>query len=553
MQAWMTLIRAAAAAAVLLSIACGEKEQSRPSGAVESGTNAAAPQVFRINLGQPTKTLDPNLAWDITEFKVLNHLFEPLVRLDAQMQPIPGAAESWEHNADFTTWTFHLREGATWANGDPVVAGDFVFALQRILTPETKAQYAMMVYNFLEGGRAFFDGNKDAPFGARAIDDRTLEIRLVDPSPFFITLANHPSWFPLNPRVVAEGGELWWTTPEAHVGNGPYVLAEWRPKDRIVIDKSPTYFAADEVSFDRIEFLEIAEIATEIAAFETGEIDMTLQIPNREAELWMKRPEYRRLPALATSYLIFDARRPPLADPSLRRALTLSMDRAMLCSRVLRRGEAPAEGIVPHGIPLADGRDFRDAAGVAIEQDRDEALDQARAELAKAGYGPQNPPPRLEVLYRTDDINKDILEMLQARWKADLGIELVLNNTEWGTVTTRMREGDFTIARMSWYGDYLDPMTFLENFESTTIQNYGGWKNARYDELLALSRRETDPAARIAHFVEAERILVKDEAAIAPMYEHVYPVLMKTDLENIVLTPMGGLDASRGRRSAARP
>jgi len=538
-----------ACALAMLAFACGSQEERR-----ERVAAAPPEQVFRINLGQPTKTLDPNLAWDITEFKVLNHLFEPLVRLDKDMRPIPGAAESWEHNADFTVWTFRLREGATWANGDPVTAGDFTFSLRRILLPETKAQYAMMVYNFLEGGRAFFDsgGKDDANFGARALDERTLEIRLVDPAPFFVTLANHPSWFPLNPRAVAEHGDAWADKPATHVGNGPFVLAEWRPKDRIILAKSPTYFAKDEVKFDRIEMLEIAEIATEIAAFETGDIDMTLQIPNREAEGWMKRPEYRRLPALAVSYLIFDVREPPFDNAALRRAVSLSMDRERLCRQILRRGESPAQGIVPRGIAIGEGRDFRDLAGVAVEQERDAALAAAREELAKAGYAPGNPPPRVEVLYRTDDVNKDVLEMLQARWKADLGIELVLNNAEWGTVTTRMREGDFEIARMAWYGDYLDPMTFLENFESTTIQNYGGWRNARYDELLALSRRETDPAERLAHFVEAERLLVTEDAAVAPMYEHAYSVLMKTDLRNIWLTPLGGLDASRGWREPAK-
>ncbi len=504
-------------------------------------------QVFRVNISEP-KTLDPNLAWDIAEFKVLNHLFEPLVRLDANMQPLPGAAESWEHNDDYTVWTFHLREGLTWSNGDPVVAEDFVYSLRRILTPETKAQYAMMVYNFLRGGREFFDsdGADDANFGASAPDDRTLEIRLVSPAPFFPSLANHPSWHPLHRGAVESAGEDWWVEPGTFVGNGPFVLAENRPKERIVLARRPSYWDAANVKLERIVFTEIEDDASEIAAFEAGDIDMVISIPNREAEYWTKRPEFRRLPCLATTYLIFNTRVPPFDDVRARRAFSLAANRTLLCERVTRRGETPALGMVPPGMTLPGGEDYRDVAPRLIDSsDHKAAVAGAKRELAASKYPV---PPRVGFMYSTEGINRDICEMLQTNWKADLGVEVDLDNQEWGQVVNRMRAGEFALTRLSWYGDYLDPMTFLENFESDTLQNYGGWRSDRYDELLAAARSESDPARRLEHYIAAERLLVAEEAAVAPLFHHVFATVVRPGFENIWLTPSGNMDASRGWR-----
>lgn len=513
----------------------------------ESGVSGEIEQILRVNISEP-KTLDPNLAWDIAEFKILNHLFEPLVRLDENMQPLPGAAESWEHNEDYTVWTFHLRDGLTWSNGDSVTAGDFVYSLRRILTPDTRAQYAMMVYNFLEGGRDFFEsrGEDDTGFGAAAIDDHTLEIRLVSPAPFFPSLVNHPSWHPLHEETIQAHGERWWMTPDTFVGNGPFVLAENRPKERIALTRRTTYWDAGNVKLEEIVFMQIEDDSSEIAAFEAGDIDLVLSVPNREADYWMGRPEFQRLPSLATTYLIFNTRIPPFDDVNVRKAFSLASNRSLLCERVTRLGETPALGIVPPGMTLPDGSDYRDIAPQLIDSSGHmENTSKAKKLLAKSGNGKL---PRIEFMFSTAGINRDICEMLQSRWKADLGVEVELDNQEWGQVVNRMRSGEFVLTRLSWYGDYLDPMTFLENFESETIQNYGGWKNARYDELLDAARNEANPARRLESYVAAERLLVEEEVAVAPLFHHVSAILLRPGFKNVWLTPSGNMDASRGWR-----
>ncbi|MDK2971916.1 MAG: oligopeptide transport system substrate-binding protein [Candidatus Sumerlaeota bacterium] len=558
----VSLLMVALAALLMAACSGGDQQPASPEQqATADGPKKSArtyppapPGVVRVNLGVDPPDLDPNLCTDIPGSWVLNHLFEPLVRLDAKAQPVPAQAESWEHNEDFTEWTFHLRKDNKWQNGDPVTAGDFVYSLRRILTPATTAQYAMMVYNFVEGGQEFYDsqGTDDSKLGISAPDDYTLKIKLSGSTPYFLSILNHSAWFPLHRPTIEKYGREW-IRPENYVGNGPYRFKEYRPKDKIILEKADTFWDKDTVNFQTIEFRIIIDGATEMAAFISGDLDMTGQMPTREALRWRQEPEFVLGPALAVYYVAFNTAKPPFDDPALRRALALTINRDLIVEKITRRGEKPGTGFIPWGLTMPDGRDYREIAPAYYSDPFTERVAQAKQVLKDAGYSvdgsPGKPVPRPQYLYNTDDTHKDIAENMQAVWQSVLGAEVRLQNVEWTVLLSRARAKDFEAMRSSWFGDYLDPLTFLEIFETGHGKNNVGYSNPVYDDLLAKIRTESDPQKRVEYIVEAERLLVEEDCILAPVYFYVTPVLQRLDIQDVVRIPLGGLDLTRAYRA----
>ncbi len=533
-----------AAILVLAAAACGE----RGSGGSSGRSIAPRDNIVRVNLGGEPVTLDSNISYGVPEHRVIMNLFEPLVRLDTDLSAVPAAAESWEHSDDYRTWTFHLRHDAVWTNGDPVVADDFVFAVRRIVTPATGAEYAMMAYSYLKGGEEFYraGGKDDSRLGIRAQDDHTLVIELEDPTPFFLSLASHTSWYPLHRETIETHGPSWWSDPATIVSNGAFELVEVRPKDRFILEKSDTYWDRRNVRLDGIVYRFIESEQSEVAAYEAGDIDITNSIPNREAKELLGRPDAFVGPKLGIYYFVFNVSRPPFDDPALRRAVSLVVNRDLIVERIMRRGERPATGFVPRGLLLPDGRDYRDVAGEMVDQrPLEDRVADAKRILAEAGYGSSRPVPQVSYLFNTSEAHGDIAETLHAVFKTNLGLEMRLENTEWGVYLQRGRTHDFDMKRGGWIGDYLDPMTFLDTFEPGSELNNSGYANPEFKSLLDKARVETDPDRRIGYLADAERLLVEEDVAVVPLYDYVEAVLMREELDGVVMTPLSGVDLTR--------
>lgn len=524
--------------------ACGER----------AGTERKYPapprDMVAINLGTDPQSLDPNIASDIPSAQVLNHLFEPLVRLDVDGLPQPALATRWEHNDDFTVWTFHLRKDNIWHNGDPVTAKDFIYALRRIMDPATASTYSMMVYVFVKGGEEFFNSGADdsKPLGLRAIDDHTLEITLENPTPFFLSILNHSAWYPLHRQTVERHGDRWMQAGN-HVGNGPFRLKEYRAKDRIIIEKFAGYFDADKVPLGEIHYLMISEGNTEIASFLSGTLHITGIVPPREAPRWRNDPAFNSFPMLGIYYVGMNNTRPPFDDVHLRKAFSYSINRQQIVERIARRGELPANGIVPHQVMMPNGQDYRSLAPAYYTGDHATNLQKAKEHLRAGGYAvdgqPGKPIPRIEYLYNVDDLHEDIAQNMQFTWRTELGATVDLQKLEFVVLLSRGAGRDFTAMRSSWIGDYLDPMTFLEIFQSKHGKNYAGYNNPRYDELLALAREEGDWEKRMEYLVEAERLLIDEDCVIAPIYEYRNSVLIRPELKGVVYNPLGNLYLAR--------
>ena len=490
-----------------------------PSGPIggESGTELAERQVIHIGNGADPQTLDPHRAQGVPESNIGRSLFEGLIAEAPNGDLIPGVAESWDVSEDDKVYTFHLRENARWSNGDPVKASDFVFGMRRSVDPATLSVYSFILAP-IENAQAIIAGELPPDrLGVTALDDRTLEIRLENPTPYFLGLLTHSASYAVHPASVEEHGEAY-VRPGNLVSNGAYQLAEWVVQSHVKLVKNPHYWNADSVTIEEVYFHATEDTAGELKRFRAGELDMTETIPKSQLA-WIRANMPDRLmiaPYLGSYYYGLNLTKPPFKDaPALRRALALAIDRDIITKQITAAGEIPAYGWIPPMIANYDG-------GVAMpeaEWTQQQREAEAQRLYAQAGYSAEN-PLRVELLYNTHDDHRRIAVAVASMWRSVLGVETTLVNQEWKVYLDTRNQKNTQVFRAGWIGDYNDPYTFAEIARSTSELNDFGYDSPEYDRLLALAAAETDLDKRAELLKQAERRLLEDMPLI-PIYFYV--------------------------------
>ncbi|HTN28620.1 MAG TPA: peptide ABC transporter substrate-binding protein [Burkholderiales bacterium] len=499
----------AVAALVAMAAGCGKPPTRVSTGDVE--------QVLHKGNKSDPQELDPHIVQGVPEHHILQALVENLVTEDPKdLHPIPGQAERWDISADGTVYTFHLREGIRWSNGDPVTAHDFVRSYQRGLSPSLASEYAYMYY-VMKGAEDYFKGKtRDfSTVGAKALDDRTLQITLNGPVPYFLSLLNHYSWWPVHMPTVAKYGDPYqrnnrWTRPGHFVGNGPFVLDKWKVGQVIVVKKNPLYWNAANVKLKAIHFHPIESSDTEERSFRSGQLHVSDEVPLSKIPVYRaKKSDLLRIdPYLGCYFYRMNTTRPQFKDKRVRQALAMAVDRKAIVERVTRGGQLPAFYFTPP-----------DTVGYTSRTSLRYDPEAARKLLAQAGYPGGKGFPAFEILYNTSEAHKAIGEAVQQMWKRELGIEVRLLNQEWKVYLDTEKRLDYEVSRGGWIGDYPDPSTFLETFLSDSGNNRTGWKNAEYDRLLKEAARLGDQKTRYELFQKAEAIFL-DELPIIPIYHY---------------------------------
>ena len=484
-------------------------------------------QALHVGNGDEPRELDPHIVTGNIEFKLCMALLEGLLsRHPEDLRLMPGVAESWREGDGGKTYLFRLREDAKWSNGDPVVAQDFVFSWQRALLPALGNNYAYMLY-YLENAEKFHKGEiKDfAKVGVKALDERTLEVRLENPAPFFLQLLAHQSYYPVHRETIEKFGAAdergtKWTRPGNHVGNGPFKLKEWALNRRIVVEKNDHYWDADAVKLNQVVFYPIQNATTEERMFRAGQLHITNNLPVDKTEYYRKeRPDVLKIfPYFSTYYYIFNTLSPPLDDIRVRQALTMSIDRKQITEKITKAGQLPAFNFTP-----PDTNGYTAKARVTYDVER------ARTLLTEAGYPGGENFPIIELMYNTSEEHRRIAIAIQQMWKINLNVNVALLNQDWKVYLDKRDSKDYQVARAGWIGDYLDPITFLDLFVSTGGNNDTGWSDKRYDELIAKAATIAEQEKRYALLQEAEAILMT-ELPVMPIYTYVSKSLVSPDV-----------------------
>lgn len=506
--------------ALLLFAGCGKRETRSEAGNRE--------QVLHLGNGSEPQDLDPHIVTGVTEHAIIMALLEGLVSEDpVDLHPVPGVAESWDVSPDATVYTFHLRRDARWSNGDPVTARDFWESYKRVLTPSLASEYAYM--HFVVKNAAAYNKGELTDFsqvGYEVLDDHTFEITLENATPYFLSLINHNSWFPVHLPTVKKYGDPYqrgnrWTRPGRFVGNGAFVLDQWRVNDVVVVKKSPTYWDRGRARLQAIWFYAMESSDTEERAFRGGQLHVTLTVPLSKIDVYKaSAPDLIRIsPFLGTYFYRINVTRPPLNDQRVRRALSLALDRESLVRDVTKGGQLPAYAFTPPG-----------TAGYTPRAAISGSLEEARRLLAEAGYPGGKGLPPIELLFNTLEAHRTIAEAIQQMWQKNLGVAVRLVNQEWKVYLNAQRTLDYQICRAGWIGDYVDPNSFLDMWLTGGGNNETGWSNAEYDRLIAQAGRTMDPQQRREIFQKAEAILLQ-ELPVIPLYYYTRVSLKRPEVQ----------------------
>ncbi|AYM90575.1 oligopeptide ABC transporter substrate-binding protein OppA [Serratia sp. 3ACOL1] len=490
---------------------------------VPAGVQLVPLQRMVINNGSEVASLDPHKVEGTPESNIILNLLEGLVSTDANGHLAPAVAESWE-NTDYQTWTFHLRPGAVWSDGSPVTAQDFVYSWQRLADPKTGSPYASYLqYARIENIDAILAGKKPPEsLGVSAIDDKTLKVTLSEPVPYFVSMLSHTSMKPVKQSVVEKFGDKW-TLPQNYVGNAAYRLSEWVVNERIVLERSPSYWNNSKTVIEQATFLPLSSEVSDINRYRSGEIDITNSAipPNLYAKIKREIPEQLHVnPYLCTFYYEINNQRAPFTDERVRAAVKLTLDRDIIANKIMGQGQIPAYSFTP---TFTEGGNFSQPEWAGWTQEK--RNEEAKKLLAQAGFAAEK-PLKFTLLYNTSDQNKQQAIAAASMWKKNLGAQVTLQNQEWKTSLQSRHEGQFDVARATWCGDYNEPSAFLNMLLSNSSNNTFFYKSPAFDALIASTLKASDATARSAIYQQAETLLDKDSALI-PVYYRVSARLVK--------------------------
>ena len=484
---------------------------------VLAGCRRAEPRadLVIINNAEPG-SLDPAMGTGYEELRIILGLWEGLMRVDPRTaQPIPGLAERYDVSPDGLVYTFHLRTNAVWSTGEPITARDVEYSWLRVLAKATGSEYVGQLF-YLKNAEPWYNGTiKDrSQLGLHVIDDHTLRVELNHPTAFFPglcafqTLAVVPRW------IIEKHGDRWLRARPLPV-SGPYQLEEWRVNDKVRLRKNPLYWDAKNTHCELIDLLPIGTPSTAFNLYRSGKVDIIWDkelVPPELFATLRDTPDYHGFPYLATYFIRFNTTKKPFDDARVRRAFTMSIDRQRLVDKIIKSGEPVATHLVPPGTANYDA-----PAGLPYD------VPQAKRLLAEAGFPDGRNFPPFEYFFDASaggaaKVHAKIGVELQEMWQSALGVKAGLRQMEKKVFLKAQSALEYDISRSSWGGDYNDPNTFLDLFLSNNGNNRTGWTNAHYDRLMQQASVLTDLKGRAALLREAETILVREEAPIAPIY-----------------------------------
>ncbi|WP_048442023.1 peptide ABC transporter substrate-binding protein [Caenimonas sp. SL110] len=487
---------------------------------VPPGVQLHATQTLIRNNGSEPESLDPAIAETVGANNITRDLFEGLTANDGDGKIVPGVAESWKQT-NATTWVFKLRQNAKWSNGDPVTAQDCVYGIQRFLDPKTASKYAMTYGMFLLNGKDVASGKKPpSAIGAKALDKYTVEIKTAFPAAFLPQLMSNNNLGPLHKASVEKGGRDW-TKPGNMVSNGAFMLKDWQPNSKVVIEKNPHYWDAANVQLMRVTYLGIEDGNADIKLFEAGQNEMVYQLPPGTYEPARKQfpKDVKNAPMLGLRYYTLQTQNPAMKDVRVRKALSMVLDRDILSQKITADGQMPAYGLIVKGLEGADMTEYEWAKWPMAKK-----IEEAKKLLAEAGV---KPGTKYTFSYNTSEYHKKMAIFAQSEWKTKLGVNIELEAMEFKVLVKKRHDGAFDIARDGFIADYNDATNFLALVRCDSDQNTNKNCNRKAEELINQAEQNDDQAKRKQLLTQATKMIM-DDYPIIPLVQYSLPRLVKS-------------------------
>ena len=526
--------------------ACGSTASTSSAAASESTEGATAEAAaettatgsgFTVQLGPNPETLDPALNSSVDGANTIITIFEPLLLIDENNEVQGGQAESYEVSEDGLTWTFHMRDGLKWSDGSDLTAKDFEYSFKRMADPNTAAPYAATAVGMIAGfdeaqgnpdaeGNPTTDPNPDALQVTASEDGKTLTVTLSYPCSYFDKLAAFAALSPVQEATVEANGDGWCTSPDTFVCNGPYMITDWTPSERIVLSKNPNYVGgwdSSKIVSDTITLLLLEDSSASYAAYNSGEAQLVKDVPTDEIPSLTKAEDggdFYVDSILGTYYISLNDQREPFTDVRVRKALSLAIDRDYVANVIMQGTYSPAYNMVGPGIVDAEeGTMFIDNANGGepyIGEDYEADLEEAKSLLAEAGYPNGEGFPTITYSANDAGYHIPVAEYLQQAW-GELGITMNIDKVDWASFLPLRRAGDYDISRNGWVMDYNDASNMLELFTTGNGNNDGKYSNPEFDAAIEASK-VADKTVHYEQLHKAEDILMEDMGCIPVAY-----------------------------------
>ncbi|MGN7895188.1 peptide ABC transporter substrate-binding protein [Bacillus sp. 22475] len=532
----VTSIVASIIGASLLLTACSSGENETKNTAKATDKNETK-QSINLPYIAEIPTMDVTKATDSESMNVMRNVFEGLYILGEDNKVIPGVAKSYEVSEDNKTYTFHLRD-SKWSNGTPVTAADFVFSWKRAVNPDTAAEYAFLFFDIKNAKRI---NSKELPIdqlGVKTIDDKTLEVQLEQPIPYFIDLTTFATFLPINEKYFGSQGKQYGLEANQLVYNGAFTLDNWKHEQGFQLKKNSNYWDAKTVKLDEINFDIVKDKSTEINLYESGQLDR-VGLTGEFVDKYRNNPDFKERSEVTVQFLRLNQKNDVLKNKNARLAISHAMNKKAFVDTVLNNGSLPAVGFIPADFAKGpDGKYFRKENGALVKDD----VKTAKVNWKKAKQELGKEQVTLELLTSDNAIAKKNAEYLKGELEKNLdGLTVHVKPQPRKQQIQLLLNSDYDLGVDVWAPDIPDPITFLDIFTTDSSYNFDKYSNKQYDELIHQVKTDLagDENARWETLKRAEKILLED-GAVAPLFQQGRSYLQRSSIKGIVTNDFGG-------------
>lgn len=532
MKSWKCIVLSLVMVIVLATGGCGFTSTSRGTDPA-AGKGKTSSDTITVYDTNEIRTLIQWAASDNNSFTILNNVSEGLYRLNAKHEPEPALAESYTVSDDKLTYTFKLKKDLKWSNGTALTAKDFVYSWLKQMSVDATNGYSFIMTDYIVNGAEYLENKASAAdVGVKAIDDNTFEVTLKQPTPYFVRLTVLPMFFPINEEFVKAQGDQYGLKAENMIYCGPYVLSAYDPASGSTLKKNDGYWDAANVKVANVNVRIIKDQSTALNAYKAGELSK-VTLASSDVPAMKADPEFSSTSEFRTTYLQYNLKDKALSNKNIRLALGYAIDRDTLTGTILGDGSAPATGLIANSMYGDGTKSFRELNSNITVFDAAKAKEYWDKGVAELGGA-----PALTLLTADDSTTKIVTTYVQDQFKKNLGIDVTIDSKTSKARNQAMDDNNFQMAITAWGADYDDAMTYLDLWTNGTPYR-GNYMNDGYNALITDAKKQTDEAKRLQDMLDAEKMLLNEDAVVSPLYYRGFANLTKANVVDLVTHPFG--------------